>query len=132
MMSRGRVSAVPAFLLAFAGGLAAVWWLLGLVVSSSFRGPDTDLPLWSLALPLVGVAVFQLAFTGLTGMWRGPMFWVWAVGLTYGLGCLAVWVAAMGWLSWPLVLAAFVGILGGIGLFQAGAAQAARRAEVGK
>jgi hypothetical protein len=111
-----------AFILAFAAGLTVIWLSLGVIVTASFRGPDTELPLTALALPLPGIVVFRLVFSGLTGLWRGPLFWLWAVAATYGLGTCATLAAAQGWLSWPLAAGGLLGLLGALGLWLATAA----------
>jgi hypothetical protein len=118
-MPNGPVSPTVAFLLAYVAGLVATWMALGLVVTTVFKGPDTEVPLLVLILPVVGLAVFQLLFGSMTGRWRGWQFWLWAGGLAYGLGGLTVWTSTMGWVGAPAALAGFVAVLGGIGLWHA-------------
>lgn len=118
-MPNGPVSPMAAFILAFLAGLAATWVVLGVVVMAVFRGPDTELPLAILILPLVGLAVFQLIFVSLTRHWRGVRYWIVAGGLVYGLGGLALWASVAGWISALASLAILIALLGGIGLWRA-------------
>jgi hypothetical protein len=108
-----------AFCLAFVAGLAATWVALGVAVLMVFRGPDTELPLAALVVPLVGIAVVQAVFVAMTGRWRGGRFWLWAMAATYGLGTLAVWAETAGLVGSSQAIAGFFGILGGLGLWRA-------------
>jgi FtsH-binding integral membrane protein len=126
-MPVGPVTVPAAFILAFVAGVAAFWLSLGFIMGALLRGPDTALPYIVLALPLFGIAVFQLIFSRITGLWRGAHFWLWAVTATYALGAIAMMAATSGLIPWLMAFAVFLGLLGGMGLWRAG--ESGRRKE---
>jgi hypothetical protein len=129
-MPTGPVTVPAAFILAFVAGVAAFWLALGSIVGAVLRGPDSTLPYVVLALPLLGIAVFQLIFARITGLWRDARFWLWAVPATYGLGALAAMASTSGQVPWLLCVAIYLGLLGGLGLWCAG--ESARKMAVPK
>jgi len=76
-------------LAALAGGCG---WL-AVVGGATFAMGPMRLPMVYALTPLLGLALFQLVFSGLTGRWRGWRFWAVALPFSACLWALGVAVA---------------------------------------
>lgn len=116
MSDRGRSEHV-AFLAAYLAGLAAGWAGLAAIVMAVFKGPDTELPLALLAaVPVAGIAAFQLVYTLITGRRLTVRFWGGAIALVL-VGILLAYAAQVALPGQTLVaFAVFVTVTAGTGM----------------
>lgn len=98
--------ALGPFFAAFALAMLGCWGLFELVRGETFPAGPTRLPMLYVLPPLAGLALFQLLFGGLTGLWRGARFWVTALAIV-----APVWASGL-----ALVLDARLSPLAGLGL----------------
>lgn len=84
------IRALPAYLLAALLGVAGAAGTLSAVAARTVPMLGTAVPLAYLLPPLVGLALFQLAFGLTAGRWRGWRFWAAALPLSVAIwgGCL--------------------------------------------
>jgi hypothetical protein len=88
--------AIGPFLSGVLAALAGGWGWLALVGGSTFVAGPTRLPMVYALTPVLGLALFQLVFSGLTGRWRGWRFWAVALPFSACIWTLGVAVAITG------------------------------------
>jgi ABC-type multidrug transport system permease subunit len=89
---------LPAFALASLAALAGGWAFMAGVGGQTFAVGLVRMPVIYLLTPLLALALFQIVFGALSGLWRGWRFWaaalpfamtVWGFGLVLSLSANA-------------------------------------------